>query len=106
MPFIDVSTVTPRPTVPGFKGRFIHGEKMTAAFWEIAAGSESPIHQHVHEQTIVVLSGRFELNLGGEIRVLEPGLMAFVPSNVPHGGRALDDCRMLDTFSPVREDYR
>jgi quercetin dioxygenase-like cupin family protein len=53
-----------------------------------------------------VLSGRFELTLGGETRVLAPGLMAVVPSNLPHGGRALTDCQLLDTFSPVREDYR
>ena len=106
MPFIDVASLPARTTVPGFRGRFIHGGRMTMAFWEIAAGSESPVHQHPHEQTIAVLSGRFELNLGGEIRVLEPGLVAVIPSNVPHGGRALTECRMLDTFSPVREDYR
>ena len=106
MPFITVASVPARPTVPGFHGRFIHGERMTMAFWEIAAGSASPVHQHPHEQTIAVLSGKFELTLGGETRVLEPGLVALVPPNVPHGGRALTDCQMLDTFSPVREDYR
>jgi quercetin dioxygenase-like cupin family protein len=106
MPFVDVSTVPARPTVPGFLGRFIHGERQTLAFWEIAAGSASPVHQHPHEQTITVLRGRFELTLGDETRVLEPGVVAVVPSGVPHGGRALADCHMLDTFSPVREDYR
>jgi len=106
MPFIDLATVPARPTVPGFRGRFIHGERMSVAVWEIAAGSVAPVHQHPHEQTIAVLSGKFELTLDGETRVLEPGLMAVVPSSVPHGGRALTDCQMLDTFSPVREDYR
>jgi quercetin dioxygenase-like cupin family protein len=106
MPFIDVASVPARPTVPGFVGRFIHGERQTIAVWEIAAGSASPMHQHPHEQTITVLSGQFELTMAGETRVLVPGLMALVPSNVPHGGRALTDCHMLDTFAPVREDYR
>jgi quercetin dioxygenase-like cupin family protein len=106
MPFIDVAAVPARSTFPGFRGRFIHGERQTIAVWEIAAGAAAPVHQHLHEQTITVFSGKFELTLGGETRVLEPGLMAVVPSNVPHGGRALTDCRMLDTFTPVREDYR
>ena len=106
MPFIDVSSVPARATVPGFRGRFIHGERQTIAVWEIVAGSASPVHQHPHEQTITVLSGKFELTMDGETRVLAPGIMALIPSNVPHGGRALTDCHMLDTFAPMREDYR
>ncbi len=106
MPFIDLASVPARPTVPGFVARFVHGERQTIAVWEIAAGSISPVHQHPHEQTITVLSGKFELTMDGETRVLMPGLMALVPSNVPHGGRALTVCHMLDTFAPVREDYR
>lgn len=106
MPFIDVASVSPRSTFPGFRGRFIHGERTTLAFWEIAAGADAPVHQHPHEQTVTVLDGRFELRVGAETRVLEPGIVAVVPSNVPHGGRALTDCRLLDTFAPVREDYR
>lgn len=26
--------------------------------------------------------------------------------HVPHSGRALTDCRVIDVFYPVREDYR
>ena len=37
---------------------------------------------------------------------MEPGEVAMIPPDAPRGGRALTDCRLLDVFSPVREDYR
>jgi len=53
-----------------------------------------------------VISGRFEFTVGPETRILEPGMAAVIPGNTLHAGRALTACRVLDVFSPVREDYR
>jgi quercetin dioxygenase-like cupin family protein len=52
-----------------------------------------------------VLEGSFELVVDGESLVLEPGIIAVIPSNVKHYGHAVTDCLMLDVFSPVRQDY-
>jgi quercetin dioxygenase-like cupin family protein len=37
---------------------------------------------------------------------LTPGKVVVIGSNVPHSGKAITDCRILDVFQPVREDYR
>ena len=34
------------------------------------------------------------------------GQVFVIPPDVPHSGRALTRCRVLDVFAPVREDYR
>ena len=34
----------PTEVMPGFKGRFEHGENVTMAFWEIDEGAELPEH--------------------------------------------------------------
>jgi len=104
--FREIDQIEPVEIINGYKARFIHTATMTMAFWEVAAGAAMPIHQHVNEQISQVLEGKFELTVGIERRVLEPGLVAIIPSNVPHGGIALTDCKLLDIFSPVREDYK
>jgi quercetin dioxygenase-like cupin family protein len=53
-----------------------------------------------------LLEGRFEMVVGGERMLLEAGQAVVIPSNVPHSGKALTNCRILDVFSPVREDFK
>jgi quercetin dioxygenase-like cupin family protein len=43
--------------------------------------------------------------VNGVTQILGPGSVGIIPPNAVHSGRALTDCRILDVFSPVREDY-
>lgn len=106
MAFIDINKIPARETFPGFSGKFIHADSFTIAHWEIKAGASAPVHTHVHEQTVDVIKGRLELTIDGQAKVLEAGEGAIIPSMVPHGAKALTDCFVIDTFCPVREDYR
>jgi len=105
MPFEKMSDCDEREILPGYRARFVHAEHMTLAFWHIEAGAAMPTHTHPHEQVSVVQEGRFELILDGETRVVEPGVVAVMPAGVPHGGVAITECRIVDSFHPVREDY-
>ena len=104
--FVNYKDKSAHELVPGFKGRFEHGKEMTIAYWEISAGAELPEHHHVHEQIATVYEGKFELIIDGKSKILEPGMVAIIPSNAVHSGRAITDCKLTDVFSPVREDYR
>ena len=104
--YVEIEKIESKEIFKGFKGKFIHTEKMTMAFWEVEAGASVPMHQHVHEQTSQVLEGEFELTVDGERKVYGPGFVVIIPSNTPHGGVAITDCKLLDMFSPVREDYK
>ncbi|NTV63082.1 MAG: cupin domain-containing protein [Oscillochloris sp.] len=64
-----------------------------------------PLHQHPHEQTTYVVSGRLRVQIGDEQIEAGPGSIARFPSNVPHAVWALEASLVLDTFSPVRADY-
>ena len=106
MPFIELSSVEEREIVTGFHAKFAHTENMTATFWRVEAGAELPEHAHPHEQISMVVSGEFEMVLDGKKEILNAGMIALIPSNVKHGGRAITDCEIRDIFYPVREDYR
>lgn len=92
--------------VPGYYGRFVHGDKITLAFVDIKKGSSMPEHQHPHEQVTHILEGELEMVIGGEKMLLTAGTVHVIPGNTPHSALALTNCRVLDAFSPVREDYK
>ena len=105
MPFIKIADQSGREIVPGFTAQFVHSEYMTFSYWEVKAGAVLPDHSHPHEQVANLLKGKFEMTVAGETRILEPGMVAVIPPEAKHSGRALADCYILDVFYPVREDY-
>lgn len=105
MTFVDLSELTLKEPVPGYRAVFVHSENLTVAFWEVEEGAIMPEHAHPHEQVSSVLEGQFELTVAGEPRVLDSGTVAIIPSNTPHSGKAITACRLIDAFHPVRDDY-
>ena len=102
----ELMKIEPREIFPGFQGRFIHSSNMTFAYWEVRKDSLVPVHSHLHEQVVNMLEGQIELTVSDKTHTLSPGSVLVIPSHAVHSGRALTDCRILDVFYPVREDYR
>jgi quercetin dioxygenase-like cupin family protein len=95
-----------REQFPGYHGRFIHSDSMTLVYWTVDAGAAFPDHTHPHEQVLNMLDGELDLLLDGRLLRLCAGDVVVIPPNARHSGRATTPCRILDVFSPVREDYR
>lgn len=104
-------------TRPGFRRRVITGEKLQLCFWRIRGGVEgSYLHQHEdHEQLGIIMRGAVGLRLGeaeGERTLLHAGDIYLAPTRVWHGDSEfigddeLDECWILDVFSPPRDDLR
>ncbi|MBI4626204.1 MAG: cupin domain-containing protein [Verrucomicrobia bacterium] len=106
MSYSTLATLPARNLFPGVAGRYVHEARFTIGHVALAAGAVVPIHQHPHDQISYVLEGRLEFTVGAETRVMEPGMCLIIPGGTPHGCRALTACGVLDTFTPVREDYR
>ena len=102
----NISEIPQRLLIKGIRGRYIHTENSTIGFVEIEKGAILPEHSHFHEQTTQIIEGKLEMIIGGETKILEPGMFTIIPSNVSHSAVALTDCLVTDTFCPVREDYK
>lgn len=90
----------------GIHLRAVHSERMTVAHWEFEPETDLPEHSHPHEQLAILQDGDFELTVDGVSRRLQPGDVVVIPPNVPHSGRAIGASRVMDIFSPVREDFK
>jgi len=88
------------------RGHYAHADCMTMGEVLLDANTVVPMHEHPHEQLTFVIEGRFEFTVGDESTVLEPGTAALIPANVVHGGGTITACRVIDVFSPTRDDYR
>jgi quercetin dioxygenase-like cupin family protein len=102
----DLSALEEREVFPGYTGKFIHSNQLTIAHWRIKANHPLPEHSHPHEQIVHVVEGEFELTVQGVPHRLGAGMVFVIPSNVPHSGIGISDCKIIDTFCPVREDYK
>jgi quercetin dioxygenase-like cupin family protein len=68
-------------------------------------GAVGAIHSHSHEQITYVLEGEFEFNIDGKKQIVKAGDSMYKESNVLHGTICLKKGRLLDVFSPHREDF-
>jgi quercetin dioxygenase-like cupin family protein len=76
---------------------------------DMEAGSVFPWHSHPHEQTVFILQGtlraQFRKNGAVRSRIGRAGDSWVVPGHMPHRVVAISRARVLDFFTPRREDY-
>jgi len=83
----------------------VFGEKLMTVRFTFKAGTALHTHDHPHEQTSYVVSGRLQFSFDNREVVLTAGEALHFPSDMPHGGVALEDTVVLDSFSPMRKDF-
>ncbi len=72
---------------------------------DFVAGARGAMHHHPHTQATLVQSGRFTFTVAGETFVVGPGDCFVVPPDAEHGCQALEAGRLIDTFTPRRDDF-
>lgn len=102
----QIKNLKSKEVVAGITGYYAHGDKHTFGYVEIKKGSVVPEHHHMQEQITYIIEGELDMTIGGQFCPLRPGMYYVIPSNTPHSATALTDCKVIDTFSPVREDYK
>ena len=68
-------------------------------------GSIGTLHQHYHSQISHVQGGVFEVEIGGEKKMLKDGDAFYASPNVVHGVVCMEAGMLVDVFNPMREDF-
>ena len=102
----SIKNIPPKELTTGIIGHYVHGSSMTFGYVEIEAGSDLAMHKHVHEQITYLIEGKMDMIMDGKKYPLTPGMYLVIPSNTFHSAVAHTDCKLIDVFSPVREEYK
>ena len=91
---------------PGVRRR-IMGQVPEMMMVEVAfqKGAIGPQHSHPHAQSSYVAEGRFEVVIEGATQILTAGQSFVVAPDLRHGVLAIEAGRLIDTFSPRRDDF-
>lgn len=79
-------------------------ELMVVAF-DFDQGAQGALHSHPHVQSTYVESGRFRFQIGEDSFEVGPGDSFVIPSGATHGCNCLEPGRLIDTFTPRRDDF-
>jgi hypothetical protein len=97
-PWIDICPGIKRQTVTSGKDDISNARAPRGR--QQNAGAPTPQEQIVH-----ILQDRMRLIVDGTPHELVTGASFYPTSNVPHGVETIEETRVLDTFSPPREEY-
>lgn len=62
-------------------------------------------HSHFHTQATYCVSGKFEFEIDGIKQIVNAGDGVYIEPNLVHSAVCLEEGMLIDTFSPIREDF-
>jgi quercetin dioxygenase-like cupin family protein len=110
-PFPDFAVVAHqdgKESVPetGLKRRVLaYNDKLFLVEHEMVKGWIGTVHSHPHEQVVYVVHGHLKITCQGKTVDLRAGDTFVVRGGLEHGASAIEDSRVVDVFTPWREDY-
>lgn len=97
---------TPTPCEPGVTRKVMAYTK-DVMMCEITfqAGAQGNVHSHPHTQVTYVAEGKFDFTIDNETMTVCKGDSVLMPPNAVHGVVCLEDGKLIDVFTPMREDF-
>ncbi len=94
----------------GFERRILYTRDLMTVVLDIDNGpwpAPDPYHSHPHEQITYLAEGEILFFAEGQApQRMAAGDLFAVPSDIPHSIQLLSNrARLVDTFSPIREDF-
>jgi len=83
-----------------------YSDKIMVVELNFKSGAAGTMHEHYHEQVIYVVSGKIAYREEGKPdTIMTAGDSYYIAPNLVHGALALEDSKILDIFTPAREDF-
>lgn len=104
--WVNYAETIPEQTSPGVVRRILaYTDGLMCVENSFEVGAVGALHSHPHTQITYVLSGAFAFEIDGETRTVHAGDTLLKENGVIHGCRCLEAGKLLDIFTPMREDF-
>ncbi|MBS1497183.1 MAG: cupin domain-containing protein [Bacteroidetes bacterium] len=104
--FINNNNMEWEQTDAGVKRKIMcFDEKLMLVKVHFEKGAIGTLHSHPHSQITHINKGVFKVTIGDEEKILSMGDAFYAPPNTMHGAECLEEGILIDTFSPMREDF-
>ncbi|MEM8540264.1 MAG: cupin domain-containing protein [Pseudomonadota bacterium] len=98
LPVVDVGNGATRQVLSD-------SDELMVVCFAFQAGGTGALHHHPHIQSTYVESGRFTFTIDGEQIDVSAGDSFVIPSNAVHGCECHEAGKLIDTFTPRRDDF-
>ena len=104
---VNFEKKTPKIDLGGGLTRRImsHDGGMMAVAVDFEKDAVGALHSHPHEQITYIISGKCRYTVGEETKEVGTGDSVLIPGDVSHSIVILEDTKVIDAFSPAREDF-
>lgn len=111
---LEVCSVSPVPTAylnrklvaVGIEVHVLAASPQLMQCWvAMNAGTELPVHSHPHAQASYVVKGKVRWLVDGQPMDGPAGSSIIFLPGQPHGALVLEDCEVVDSFAPPRDEY-
>lgn len=104
--FIETQNMEWEQVAPGMKRKFMgYNDEIMMVQVSFDKGGVGAMHTHPHSQTTFVVSGKFEVTVGEDKKILSGGDGFYISPHIIHGAVCLEEGILIDVFSPIREDF-
>lgn len=98
--------VTATPCEPGVSRKVLcYDDNLMMCEITFEQGAKGNFHKHPHEQITYIAEGAFSFTIAGETRTVRKGDSVYMPSNAEHGVTCLEAGKLVDVFSPMRQEF-
>ncbi len=105
-PFVHAADIRWQELGDGVRRKILsYDDQVMLVHVDFEKGAIGKPHTHPHLQCTLVESGIFDVTIGGRTQRLTSGDTFFVATNVLHGVTNIEAGRLIDTFTPMREDF-
>jgi len=90
---------------PLYERKVVHTDNMTVVQAHLKKGCQVPTHSHPNEQVSMIKQGALKFVMDGKEHVVRTGELLRIAPDIVHSAEAMEDCVMIEIFSPRRQDW-